>query len=439
MWRRHEVSNFVTPNSFLTKLLIHHTHASHHHCGTRETLNMLRNEFWIPRGRQRVKGIVEGCVTCKYVNGKPFAYPGPPPLPKERVSFERPFQHSAVDFTGAIETKGNAEETWKYYICLFTCLATRAIHLELIDSLSAEAFVNCLRRFIARCSVPDKIYSDNGRNFVAVSKFLSQLQEYPEILTFLKERKITWRFNVPHAPWQGGVFERLIQIVKATLHKTLHFRKVTARELTTLLAEVETIVNNRPLTYLDSEVSSGEALTPSHLLYGRKLRLYPNVVVEDMPFDTPANIDVLLKYHNSLSVIVKKFVRLWETEYLQSLREKHYSIKDLAVRAPKTNEVVIVKVKDDRKSWELGKVVDVVKGKDDKVREVQVQHNDTISRMSVDKLIPLEVADDKMADSKRKDKANKENLRKEVGDRPKRKAAQKSDALRKELLQKDQI
>lgn len=424
----------LPPKSFLTRLLIQNTHENHNHCGTRETLNVLRNEFWVPRGRQSVKGVVEGCVRCKYYNGKSFTYPGPPPLPSERVSFERPFQHTAVDYTGAIEVKDKQEGLRKYYICLFTCLATRAVHLELIDSLSAEAFIHCLRRFVARCSVPDKIYSDNGRNFVAVSKFLCSLQDYPEVLTFLVDRKIAWYFNVPHAPWQGGVFERMIQTVKSCLHKALHFRTVSARELTTILTEVETIVNNRPMTYLDSELFSGEALTPSHLLYGRKLRLYPNVVVDDIPFAVEANIDVLLKYHNTLSSIIKKFVRLWETEYLQSLREKHYNVRELAVRIPKTNEVVIVKVKDDRKSWELGKIVEVVEGRDGKVREVKVRHNGVISRMTVDKLIPLEVSDNaKILDSPVEVVEINESQEDAIV-RPKRKAAQKADNKRQEWL-----
>ena len=103
---------------------------------------------------------------------KAFPYPRPPPLPTEWVQYVRPFECTGVDFTGAIKVQNRSGETQKLYVCLFTCVATRAVHLQLINSLSAEAFVLCLRRFVAKCSLPSKLLSDNGTNFVAVSKFL---------------------------------------------------------------------------------------------------------------------------------------------------------------------------------------------------------------------------------------------------------------------------
>ena len=434
----------LPPKSFLCTLIIRDVHGKHQHCGTRETLNHLRNEFWVPKGRQTVKKVVEPCTYCKYFNGRTFTYPGPPPLPSERVVFDRPFQHTGVDFTGAIETKNEKGEFEKRYVCLFTCLATRAIHLECIDSLSAEAFVNCLRRFVARCSLPDKFFTDNGRNFVAVNKFLISLQEFPEVQDFLHERRISWHFNAPLSPWQGGVFESMIKIVKSALSKALHNRKVKTREFVTLLTEVECMVNDRPLTYLDTEIFNDEALTPAHLLYGRKLKLYPNVILEDTPFDVVSNVNILHAHHNSLSHIISKFKHIWETEYLQSLREKHFSVENKAVRSPKVEEVVLIKTKGNRKSWDLGKVVEIVPGKDNKVREVKVLHNNVTSRMTVDKLIPLEVNEciklvREPVRTKNKDKEVDSSGKPEVSVRPKRKAAERSNQLRRELIEEDRV
>ena len=153
---------------------------------------------------------------------KAFPYPGPPPLPMERVQYVRPFECTGVDFTGAIKVRNRSGETQKLYICLFTCVATRAVHLQLINSLSAEAFVLCLRRFVAKCSLPSKLLSDNGTNFVAVSKFLDELQDETVVQDYLTTHKIKWQFISPRAPWQESVYERMIGLTKNCLSKALH-------------------------------------------------------------------------------------------------------------------------------------------------------------------------------------------------------------------------
>ena len=422
----------LSPKSKLCTLIIRKKHEENGHCGPMGTLSALRLEFWVPRGRQAVKKVVGSCITCKPYNSKPFEYPGLPSLPRERVVFDRPFQNTAVDFTGAIEVKGESGEV-KYYVCLFTCLAVRAVHLELIDSLSAEAFVNCLRRFIARCGLPDKLFSDNGRSFHAANRFLSTLQEQPAIAELLERRRLRWYFNVPNAPWQGGVFERMIGIVKSCLHKTLHYRKVTARELTTVLTEVEAVVNSRPLTYLHASYDNGEALSPAHLLYGRRLNLYPNVIVEESLTDFDFNRDILVNYHNHLSSTIVKFTKLWETEYLQSLREKHRSCSNKVIlRIPRINEVVIIKNSNNRKFWTLGKIVDVVHGADNKIREVKVLHGKTVSRMTIDKLIPLEI----QGKEDDKDENAVEPTQESESVRPKRQTAQRANKARKKWVKK---
>ena len=424
----------LSPKSKLCSLIILKKHEESGHSGPMGTLNAVRMEFWIPRGRQSVKKVVSNCITCKPYNGKPFEYPGVPALPKERVSFDRPFQHTAVDFTGAIEVKREDGNRDKFYICLFTCMAVRAVHLELIDSLSTEAFVHCLRRFVARCGLPEKFLSDNGRNFHATNRFLSMLQEQTEVAEFLKKRKLRWYFNVPNAPWQGGVFERMVGIVKSCLHKTLHFRKIDYRELTTVLTEVEALVNNRPMTYLHASYDDGEALTPAHMLYGRRLSLYPNIIVEDSLPDCHYNREVLIEYHNHLSSTIVRFKKLWETEYLQSLREKHRSANSkIILRIPRINEVVIIKLTNNRKFWELGKIVELVHGADNKIREVKVLHGRNVTRMTVDKLIPLEIQGENV-DEEDNYENSEEPPKVSESERPKRQTAQNADKARKKWV-----
>ena len=130
------------------------------------------------------------------------------------------------------------------------------------------------------------------------------LQECPEVQEYLHNHKIMWQFNSPRAPWQGGLLERLISIVKGSLQKVFHKRSVTREELLTTLVEIEAVVNNRPLLYLRDDSRACEALTPSHLLYGRKLKLCPTFDTHDFYYDHLNNIDVLLEYNNKVKIRV---------------------------------------------------------------------------------------------------------------------------------------
>ena len=135
-----------------------------------------------------------------------------------------------VDYTGAIRLKNSSGETIKYYVCLFTCVATRVIPMELIDSLSSEAFLLCFCRFVAWFSIPYKLVSDNGNNFVATNKFLESFQEDNSVKKYLYNHRISPYFISPSAFWQG-VYERMIGVVKDSLHKALRNRQVSEAEL----------------------------------------------------------------------------------------------------------------------------------------------------------------------------------------------------------------
>ena len=375
---------------------------------------------------------------------KAFPYPGPPPLPMERVQYVHPFECTGVDFTGAIKVRNRSGETQKLYICLFTCVATRAVHLQLINSLSAEAFVLCLRRFVAKCSLPSKLLSDNGTNFVAVSKFLVELQDEAVVQDYLTTHKIKWQFISPRAPWQGGVYERMIGLTKNCLSKALHHRQVTPEELVTILAEVEAILNNRPLTYINDDDREGEILTPAHLLYGRGIILYPFFQMEERN-TAPCNLNTLVLYHNHISCIIEKFHSLFVDNYLTMLREKHYLSRKPPSRCPKLGEVVILSIDMPKVLWHLGRVVKLIPSADSIVREVEVITKNTIVRRTVDKLIPLELCsseDDNIP------LANNPNLEisppadqieaePQLSVRPKRKTAEAAENLVRDLIRKD--
>lgn len=187
----------------LTKLIIRDCHERVHHNGVRATLAELRSKYWVPKGRQEVKGVLSECVTCKKLKGKPYSSPPTTALPEFRVMEAPPFSKVGVDFAGPLHVKSKSGEMEKVYIALFSCCVTKAVHLELVD-LSAATFRRCLRRFTAKNEMPALIVSDNAKTFQATEKALNELFNHPEVQAELEYRRIEWKFNLERAPWWGG-------------------------------------------------------------------------------------------------------------------------------------------------------------------------------------------------------------------------------------------
>lgn len=178
-------------------------------------------------------------------------------LPSARLEHHRrPFSYCGLDYFGPITTcVGRRRE--KRYVGLFTCLVTRAVHLEVVNSLSTDAALMCLRRFIARRGTPTEVWSDNDTAFVGSNNQLRK--QYNEaISTFAANERLSWRFIPPAAPFMGGCWERLIRSVKTSLKITLRDRTPSDEVFRTFLAEVEALVNSRPLTHVPADGESEE-------------------------------------------------------------------------------------------------------------------------------------------------------------------------------------
>jgi len=191
-------------------------------------------------------------------------------LPRFRVDDNAPFSHTGLDFAGPLIVAGKNGDLMKCYVCLYTCLSTRAVHLELVEGLDVEAFIRSFRRFCARRGLPATLLSDNAKTFKSASKEIKKLVRSPKLFEYLANRKVDWQFIVALSPWMGGAWERLIRSVKRCLIKIIGRASLSYFELNTILTEVEGIINCRPLTYLYGDEDGIEyALTPSHLIYGR--------------------------------------------------------------------------------------------------------------------------------------------------------------------------
>ncbi|VDL72901.1 unnamed protein product, partial [Nippostrongylus brasiliensis] len=153
----------------LTSLIIEQYHKQCGHQVTNTTLANIRQKYWIPRGRQSVKKCLRNCLQCKIWSSKPYRYSDSPALPSCRSQPSRPFSHIGIDFAGPFKVvdTDNENKEQKRWVCLFTCTATRTVHLETVKDTSTKQFIKRLRRFVARRRQPSYILSDNASNFTA--------------------------------------------------------------------------------------------------------------------------------------------------------------------------------------------------------------------------------------------------------------------------------
>ena len=354
----------------LTEMIIIECHAKIHHGGIRATLTELRSRFWVPKGRQTIKRVLKICVTCKRWQGAAYSSPKTAAMPEFRAREAPSFSMVGIDSAGPLYVKDpKSRDMRKVYIAIFSCCVTRAIHLELVNDLSAATCYRALRRFSARRGTPSLIVSDNAKTFKAAAKAIEKLQNHPEIKNDLDKMHIEWRFNLERAPWWGGFFEIMVGSVKRCLRKVLSNSRVTSDELLTILVEIEGTINSRPLTYEYNE-SDTETLTPSHLIFGRRIKSLPDIPVED----EEENEDSCSKRFRRLSIRLAHFWRRWRNEYLSGRREYHRNKSTESERVIHIGDVVTVfedNVK--RGCWKTAVVEDLVIGKDKVVRGAKIR------------------------------------------------------------------
>ena len=212
--------------------------------------------------------------------------------------------------------------------------------------------------------------SDNGRTFEAAAK-VNSIFLSPEVERYFDQRGIKWRFNVPRAPWWGGLFERLVRSVKRCLRKNLSKARLSYEELLTALAEVEFVLNSRPLTYVTSSHLE-ELLTPSHLMYGRRIMSLPDCLIDDEDKDVDnESLNGRLKYLNRT---INSFWKRWRKEYLLELREAHRHFLSNGIPCIAVGDVVVVYAEGQPRSyWKLGVIEKLMLGGDGVVQAASVK------------------------------------------------------------------
>ncbi|XP_076246401.1 uncharacterized protein LOC143186603 [Calliopsis andreniformis] len=366
-----------------TRLLIQNYHRRYYHGSNNTVVNEMRQKYYIIGLRRVLRSLISKCIICRLRRAKP-QNPTMSALPAGRVALgQRPFRHCGVDYFGPMLVKiGRRRE--KRWGVLFTCLTTRAIHLELANSLSASSAIMALQRFAARRGTPLVVYSDNGTNFKRASKELrdaTKAIDTEALVDHALSKQIKWVFNPPDAPHMGGAWERLIRSVKVALNATLRNQVPSEEVLSTLLVEIEHSVNSRPLTDVSLDPRDEEALTPNHFLIGAS-----SGEIKIKKYDLQATC--LRKQWQIAQSFANAYWRRWLREYLPGLipRAKWHETEN---SLEKGDLVRIVDLQAPRNLWKTGTVTEVFPGADGVVRIAKVRTSAGVFTRPARKLIRL--------------------------------------------------
>ncbi|XP_058828395.1 uncharacterized protein LOC131688239 [Topomyia yanbarensis] len=369
----------------LTHLLVDSYHRRFMHINNDTVFNEIRQRFRIPQLRPVIKRVVKNCRRCMVKK----AIPQPPmmaPLPEVRLTPHiRAFSYTGVDYFGPIMVKQNRSLV-KRWVALFTCLTIRAVHLEVVHSLSTQSCVMAIRRFVSRRGAPAAFYSDNGTCFKGSSNLLSeQIQSiHANCAETFTNARTSWHFNPPSAPHMGGSWERMVRSVKAAMAAVAeHHRHPTDEVLETVVLDAEAMVNSRPLTYVPLDNVDQEALTPNHfLLYGAQGVIQPRTV-----FVTEGT--TLRDSWKFTQYLVDQCWRRWVREYLPTLTRRTKWFQPTKPLEP--GDIVYVVDENKRNGWLRGRIIEVLAGKDGQVRRAVVQTSDGVLTRPTVKLALLDV------------------------------------------------
>ena len=169
-----------------TRKLRERSHSDTLHGEVTLTMAKVRERHWVLRLRKLTKQVIKSCAGCKRFQAIALSNPPPGPLPLDRTQGSTPFEVIGVDFAGPLKYRIRSKTEGKAYIALYSCSLTRAVYLDVTQSLETSEFIRSLKRFIARRGRPVKIYYDNGKTFVGSDKWLRQIMRNEQVQTSIK-------------------------------------------------------------------------------------------------------------------------------------------------------------------------------------------------------------------------------------------------------------
>ena len=391
--------------------LIMRTHKELHHAGPNHVLSNLRQRYWIVNGLQSIKKVIKFCPRCQRANKLPQEQKMAP-LPPARVIDTHAFDTTGVDVMGPFNVKKTGSRArHKLYVAVFTCFSSRSVHVETLESMTADSFIMALDRFIARRPGVRHLWSDNGKNFIGARTHLTKetlewekgaapaaFRTSRKDLQRLKEdvqpriigRGLDWVLLPPYASHYAGVWERVIGLFKKHLSKCTSGAVLHDEVFKTIIVQLEGILNDRPLTKPPTsaaDITGLRPLRPRHLLYASFVEDVNRDWLTEEPRSGEASTKMLFQAARER---VRAFWAAWKKDYLQLLMnrqkwqrtERNFKVDDLCIITDKQTK---------RTAWKMARVVEV-DNEDGHARKIYVRPADgKIQVLDRTKLVLLEL------------------------------------------------
>jgi len=390
-WNREKFILLPAKHQF-SWLVAEKAHIESGHLAVESTIARIRSKYWIIGVRRMVRSIIGRCKLCK-LRFKKLESQRMSPLPIERIKPSPAFQNTGLDYFGPFEVKGEVQKRvrGKCYGILFVCDSSRAVHADIVQNYTTEAFLQALRRFACIRGWPRNIHSDNGTQLVGAATDLKkaiQGLDWKELQLYGHASETTWTFCPADAPWQNGSTEALVKSIKRALNVVMGDKVCSYAEFQTVVYEAAQLVNQRPIGRNPLTPNDGTYLCPNDLLLGRSTNKVPQG-----PFAERSSSKQRICF---IQEIVSSFWKRWSREVFPNLviEPKWHTER----RNVKINDVVMIQDSNVvRGEWKLGIVVDILKSKDGRVRNVEVRYKngttDVKVRRAVQRLIVIVPAD----------------------------------------------
>ena len=358
----------IPRNHPLGNQILRHLHEKRGHCGYKSLIYEMRKRFWMVGVRSSAKHLTRNCVICKKLRQRPLEQLMGQ-IPNLRVATGLPvFTNTALDMFGPIQIKMHRKTYKEAQVVIFTCMTTRAIHLELVTDRSTDTFLMAFRRFACTRGHPNTCWSDCGTNFVGAQAYLKEIMcnwDIPRIQSILTEEftcDFKWEFNVPKASHQNGVVESLIKSVRQAMNTTCKDWAYTEEQWHTFLKEITYMINSRPLYPASDDIWAEPPITPNDLIIGQHNQ--PPIPEEESKVN-PRN---LLR---SCQKRTYEFWKAWMKYFAPNLlpRNKWFRIRENI----KIGDLILELDTTPRRRWKMGIVTNTYPGTDGMVRKVQIK------------------------------------------------------------------
>ncbi|CAI2329721.1 unnamed protein product [Caenorhabditis sp. 36 PRJEB53466] len=357
------------PKGHIAKLFVQAIHRQNKHSSPMFTLAKVRNEVWIPNGLSFIKKTIKDCFFCRIINARATRQPDFPSFPLSRTTWHLPFSICGLDYGGPIKARNNSD-TRKYWFLVITCFTTRYTVVEIVPSLDAINLLRALRRFCSQYGTPKEFLTDNAAQIVMLSKVTQEVAHQlrtttPSMMPFTDHPPLpNFRFIPALSPWAGGLYERMVGLVKNCLVRSGTTRQLMEEEdLRTLFKEAEAVINDRPLSYVSQD--DIQPLRPVDLVYPTKRHSTLLHVDETMDF-SGINVSThasFLEDWTKTSSLTDYFIRRWKEEYVQILQTRptltHAQDRITNPEPLQVNEIVMFEDSGQKTTWPLARITEL--------------------------------------------------------------------------------